>query len=259
MSTLLQVENLSKHFGGLKAVSGLSFAVGEEDVVGLIGPNGAGKSTAFNLITGTLRPTSGRITLAGRDITGQAPSEVVRHGLARTFQSASVYPNATVGENIYRGALATLPGSIWTQSISTQARRRALARIDADVAEILELTGLGPWRSSLAGGLAYGHQKKLGVAIGIATRPRILLLDEPAAGLNGEECAEFGRLLQTLRRERRLALLLVEHHMALVMGQCQRIVVLVHGQKVAEGTPQQISADPAVIEAYLGAPDYAHS
>lgn len=259
MSTLLNVEGLSKHFGGLKAVSGLSFSVGQEEVVGLIGPNGAGKSTAFNLITGTLRPTSGRVLIDGRDITGLAPSRVVRHGLARTFQSASVYPGTTVAENIYRGALATLPGTIWTQGVTSAARRQALARIEREVDEVLELTGLGPYRHSVAGGLAYGHQKKLGVAIGIATRPRILLLDEPAAGLNGEECAEFGRLLQTLRRERRLSLLLVEHHMALVMGLCQRIVVLVHGQKVAEGTPQAISNDPAVIEAYLGAPDYAHS
>lgn len=259
MTPILQVRDLSKSFGGLKAVSNLTFDVGANEVVGLIGPNGAGKSTAFNLISGTLRPGAGSVHLHGRDITGLPPSRVVRHGLARTFQSASVYPGATVVENIRRGALSTLPGSIWTFMASTAERRAALARVAREADEILELTGLGPWRDTLAGGLAYGHQKKLGVAIGIATRPTVLLLDEPAAGLNGEECAEFGRLLRRLQHERQLSLLLVEHHMALVMELCQRIVVLVQGQKVAEGTPDAIRHDPAVIEAYLGAPDYAHA
>ncbi|PLP98468.1 ABC transporter ATP-binding protein [Cupriavidus pauculus] len=259
MTPLLQVRNLSKNFGGLKAVSNLSFDVSAQEVVGLIGPNGAGKSTAFNLISGTIAPSAGNVLLHDRDITGLPPSRIVRHGLARTFQSASVYPSATVAENIHRGALSTLPGTIWTHMVTTTDRRAALARIAREVDDVLELTGLGPWRDTLAGGLAYGHQKKLGVAIGIATRPAILLLDEPAAGLNGEECMEFGRLLRRLQREREVSLLLVEHHMALVMELCQRIVVLVQGQKIAEGTPDAIRQDAAVIEAYLGAPDYAHA
>jgi len=259
MKPILQVRGLGKNFGGLKAVSGLSFDVGADEVVGLIGPNGAGKSTAFNLISGATRPSTGTVVLHGRDITGLPPSQVVRHGLARTFQSASVYPDASVAENLYRGALSTLPGSIWTQGILTGERRRALARIEQEVEDILDLTSLAPYRDTLAGGLAYGHQKKLGVAIGIATRPALLLMDEPAAGLNGEECAEFGRLLKRLQQQRKLSMLLVEHHMALVMELCQRIVVLVQGQKIAEGTPEEIRGHPEVIEAYLGAPDYAHS
>ncbi len=259
MSAMLEVRELSRNFGGLKAVSELSFDVGRDEVVGLIGPNGAGKSTAFNLISGTLRPSAGQIRLHGRDIAGLAPSRVVRHGLARTFQSTAVYPSATVAENIQRGALSTLPGSVWTQILPTRTRRQALAATAREVDEVLELTGLGPYRHIAAGGLAYGHQKKLGVAIGIATRPDLLLMDEPAAGLNGEECAEFGRLLKQLQRERQLSILLVEHHMALVMDLCQRIVVLVHGRKIADDTPANIRANPAVIEAYLGAPDYAHA
>ncbi|OZI31541.1 ABC transporter ATP-binding protein [Bordetella genomosp. 10] len=259
MSAMLEVRELSRSFGGLKAVSGLSFDVGRDEVVGLIGPNGAGKSTAFNLISGTLRPSAGQVRLHGRDITGLAPSRVVRHGLARTFQSTAVYPGATVAENIHRGALSTLPGSIWTQILPTGARRQALAAMAREVEEVLELTGLGPYRHAMAGGLSYGHQKKLGVAVGIATRPDLLLMDEPAAGLNGEECAEFGRLLKQLQRERQLSILLVEHHMALVMDLCQRIVVLVQGRKIADDTPANIRANPAVIEAYLGAPDYAHA
>ncbi len=259
MKPILQINRLSKNFGGLKAVSDLSFDVGTGEIIGLIGPNGAGKSTAFNLISGTLHPSAGSVMLRGKDITGMAPSRIVRHGLARTFQSTSVYPSATVAENIQRGALSTLPGSIWTQIATTTERRVALARVADDVDDILELTGLAPYRDVTAGGLAYGHQKKLGVAIGIATRPALLLLDEPAAGLNGEECAEFGRLLRRLQQQRGLSLLLVEHHMALVMELCQRIVVLVQGQKVAEGTPEAIRGNPAVIDAYLGAPDYAHS
>lgn len=259
MSTLLQVRQLSKTFGGLKAVRDLSFDVAAGETVGLIGPNGAGKSTAFNLISGTLKPTTGTVVLDGKDITNAAPSSVVKYGLARTFQSASVYPKVSVAENIYRGAISTLPGSVWTQMRIHADTRNRLAAMRRDVDDILELTGLAAYRDTIAGGLSYGHQKKLGVAIGIATRPRLLLLDEPAAGLNPEECAEFGRLLATLREQRGLSLLLVEHHMALVMSLCHRIVVLVQGQKVAEGTPEAIRADPAVIEAYLGAPDYAHS
>jgi branched-chain amino acid transport system ATP-binding protein len=257
VSALLRVRNLSKSFGGLKAVSGLDFDVNQGEIMGLIGPNGAGKSTAFNLISGALRPSAGSVVFAGREIAGLQPSKVVRHGLARTFQSASVYAGATVAENVFRGAIATLDASFWSQMIRGRAYRNAMHALSRHTEEVLAITGLERFGGKLAGELAYGYQKRLGVAIGLATRPTLLLLDEPAAGLNQEECAEFGRLLKRLRSEYKLTLLFVEHHMALVMDTCERIVVLVQGRKIAEGTPQEIRNDPGVVEAYLGTPQYA--
>lgn len=256
---MLQVDGLSKTFGGLAALKNLSFNVQPDQIVGLIGPNGAGKTTAFNLISGTLPPTAGRVRFEGHDITGGPPSRVVRLGLARTFQSTSIYPKATVAQNVYRGALSRLGTSLLNQMAGGAATRAELATLQQEVDEVLTLLGLAGQRDVLAGGLSYGYQKRLGVAIGLATRPKMLLLDEPAAGLNPEESAAFGELLRTLRVQRKLTLLLVEHHMALVMGLCDHIVVLVQGQKIAEGTPQAVRANPEVVEAYLGAPEEFHA
>jgi branched-chain amino acid transport system ATP-binding protein len=259
MTALLTIEGLGKNFGGLAAVHDLSFTLNEGEIVGLIGPNGAGKSTAFNMISGALPPSAGRIVFAGEDITGRKPSQVVRHGLARTFQSATVYPKSTVQENVYRGALCHFGVPVWAQIAQTAAYHGACRRVREQVDQVLETTGLAPLRHEIAGELAYGHQKRIGVAVGLATRPRLLLLDEPAAGLNPEECAEFGRLLKTLRDAHGISLLFVEHHMALVMGTCEKIIVLVQGQKIAQGTAEEIRNSPAVIEAYLGVDEDAHA
>jgi len=259
MTALLTIDGLGKNFGGLAAVRDLSFTLNEGEIVGLIGPNGAGKSTAFNMISGALPPSAGRIVFAGEDITGRKPSQVVRHGLARTFQSATVYPKATVEENVYRGALCHFGVPVWAQIAQTAVYREACRKVQEQVDQVLEITGLAPLRHEVAGELAYGHQKRIGVAVGLATRPRLLLLDEPAAGLNPEECAEFGRLLKTLRDAHGISLLFVEHHMALVMGTCEKIIVLVQGQKIAQGTADEIRHSPAVIEAYLGADEDAHA
>ncbi|ADU98140.1 ABC transporter ATP-binding protein [Alicycliphilus denitrificans] len=258
MTALLKVDGLSRYFGGLAAVKDLSFELNAGEIVGLIGPNGAGKSTAFNVISGSLAPSAGRIQFAGQSIEGMRPSQVVRHGLARTFQSATVYPAATVQENLYRGALARFDVPVWAQIAQTASYRSALRKVREEVDEVLEITGLAPYRDDVAGALAYGHQKRIGVAIGLATRPRLLLLDEPAAGLNPEECAEFGCLLKTLRDRHEISLLFVEHHMALVMNTCEKIIVLVQGQKIAQGTPDEVRNNPAVIEAYLGVDEDAH-
>lgn len=258
MTALLKVDGLSRYFGGLAAVKDLSFELNAGEIVGLIGPNGAGKSTAFNVISGSLPPSAGSIRFAGQQIEGMKPSQVVRHGLARTFQSATVYPAATVQENLYRGALARFDVPVWAQIAQTACYRGALRKVREEVDEVLEITGLAPYRDDVAGALAYGHQKRIGVAIGLATRPKLLLLDEPAAGLNPEECAEFGGLLKTLRDRHDISLLFVEHHMALVMNTCEKIIVLVQGQKIAQGTPDEVRNNPAVIEAYLGVDEDAH-
>ncbi|SIT26025.1 ABC transporter ATP-binding protein [Achromobacter sp. MFA1 R4] len=256
---LLQVRSLSRSFGGLTALRGLEFAVAQGEIVGLIGPNGAGKTTAFNVISGAMPPSAGSVHFDGLDISGAPPSRVVVHGLARTFQSTSTYPDVTVAENIHRGMLSRVRHS-WLRRLAGRSEDLlSSAEVAREVDRLLTLLDLQAWRDAPAGSLAYGLQKKLGIAVALACRPRMLLLDEPAAGLNHEECNELGRLLRRLQDEEGLTMLLVEHHMALVMELCHRIVVLVQGEKIAEGTPQSIRDNPVVIEAYLGAPDYAHA
>ena len=256
---LLQVNQLSRNFGGLAALREVSFSVGRGEIVGLIGPNGAGKTTAFNVISGTMPPSSGTVIFGNQDISGGPPSKVVVGGLARTFQSTSTYPEVSVAENIYRGMLSRLQGSAVARLTGRTTGLLRADQVSSEIDEILDMVDLQAWRDVAAGSLAYGLQKKLGIAVALATRPTILLLDEPAAGLNHEECNELGRLLKHLQQQHGLTLLLVEHHMALVMDLCERIVVLVQGEKIAEGTPLEIRENAAVIEAYLGAPDYAHA
>ena len=256
---LLRVEGLCRNFGGLAALRNVSFSVGRGELVGLIGPNGAGKTTCFNVVSGTMPPSSGRVIFDGKDISGGPPSRVVVAGLARTFQSTSTYPGVTVAENVYRGLLSRLRGTTMARLTGRHEHLIDPGQVDTEVNAILDMFELQQWREVAAGSLAYGLQKKLGIAIAMATRPSILLLDEPAAGLNHEECNELGRLLRDLQQRHGLTILLVEHHMALVMDLCERIVVLVQGEMIAQGTPAQIRENPAVIEAYLGAPDYAHA
>ncbi|MBV6303931.1 ABC transporter ATP-binding protein [Candidimonas humi] len=258
-TTILEVRRISRRFGGLVALHDLSFNVSRGEIVGLIGPNGAGKTTAFNVITGTQPPTAGKVIFQGKDISGGPPSRVVVDGLARTFQSTSTYPDLTVAGNIYRGMLSHISGSLVGLLVGRCDRGISMERVSDEIDRILRMTGLQPWRDALAGNLPYGVQKILGIAVALAASPKMLLLDEPAAGLNHEECKGLTTLLRRLRDEHGLTLLLVEHHMALVMELCHRIVVLVQGEKIAEGTPEEIRQNEAVIEAYLGAPEYAHA
>jgi len=253
MTALLEVEDLTVRFGGLTAVDGVSFAIGEGEIVGLIGPNGAGKTTCFGLITGFVPPSAGRVRFRGRPITGLPPHRIARRGLARTFQKTSLFPRLTVRENAMIGQQARLAPRVLPALLRTPAQRRELVAVRRRADEVLDFLSMSAVRDVEARALSYGEQRHLAIAIALAARPALLMLDEPAAGLTPAESRRLMELVARIR-ERGITVLLVEHDMKVVMGLCDRIVVLDHGKKIAEGPPRAIRADPEVIRVYLGEP-----
>ncbi len=251
---MLELRNLHRRFGGITAVDDISFHVNSGEVVSLIGPNGAGKSTCFNLVTGFLKPSSGRVFFEGADVTGEPPHRMARRGVVRSFQKTNVLKGLTVFENVLTAHHLQGTTSLLRVLFPDRRLRENERRIRDSARDVVELVGLGPRMNAEANALSCGELRLLEIAIGLGAGPRLLMLDEPAAGLNGEEARRLGAVLKSLVGTRIEALLLVEHNMGLVMSVSDRVVVMNFGRKLAEGTPAEIRDDAHVIEAYLGRP-----
>ncbi|NLV72714.1 MAG: ABC transporter ATP-binding protein [Actinobacteria bacterium] len=248
---MLRVKGLTKNFGGLKAVGSVDLSIEPGQLVGLIGPNGAGKTTFFNLLTGYLRPSSGKVTFEGKNVTGKKPHYIAGRGMVRSFQQNAIFADFTALENLILAGHIHSGLNCWQAILKTKTCRRREREIYEKAEETLELVGIGDLANAQAGSLAHGHKRMLGIGLALMCEPKLLLLDEPLAGMN---IAEVDDTLVLVRRlwEDGLTILLIEHNMRAAMSVCERFLVLNFGRTIAEGTPEEIRSNPEVVKAYLG-------
>lgn len=249
---MLDVSHMSIAFGGLRAIEDVSVRVDENEFVGLIGPNGAGKTTFFNSITGYIKPSEGKILFNGENLVRKPPSKIANYGISRTFQNIRLFPKMTVLDNVSIPMHSTPKYSVWAAMLGLPSVKRVQIDTERRALEFLSIMGLVEHKDRQAGTLPYGLQRRLEIARALAASPKLLLLDEPAAGMNNDECNELIELLRGIYKTFNLTVVMIEHHIDIVMKLCSRIYVLNLGQVLAEGTPKQIQTDPRVIKAYLG-------